>query len=438
MQADLLQQRILILGAGREGLSVARYLLHISPEANITIADSSSAVIDLPGCTILTGENYPTSLTAWDSIVVSPGIPPSTPLLQTAQTITTATNIFLQDVLGTTIAVTGSKGKSTTSSLIAAILKHHNPRVHLVGNIGTPALDVLQQHNTRDDIFVYELSSYQASRLVQGPDVAVIVNLFPEHLDYHGGANAYYRDKLRITTTQHADQVVFYNSHNTELANRITASHAQKNPWPNDRAAFVLHDALYYGNDKVIDVADIPLLGAHNIDNCLAAISVAKYFQVSNTEIAQAIRAFTPLRHRLQKVGTYQQITFYDDAISTTPESTIAALDALPSVGAIILGGLDRGYDFQHLAQVIATKKIPTLIFFPDSGATIRKAIAKTGYVATQQLDAQSMEQAVLFAYAHTPHNTACLLSCASPSYSIFKNFEDKGDQFQEWVKKLS
>lgn len=438
MSADFLHKRILVLGAGREGLSVVQYILHLHPDADITLADTSQTRHDIGGVTQLTGTDYPTTLADWDVVVVSPGIPPHTQLLQTAQAITTATNIFFEDVLGAVVAVTGSKGKSTTSSLIAAILKHGNTRVHLVGNIGTPALDVLREHNTRDELFVYELSSYQASRLVQGPDVAVIVNLFPEHLDYHGGVEQYYRDKLRITTTQTADQVVFYNSTNNELAQQIAVSKAQKVSWPDERGAHHEQDGLYYGTEKIIALNEIPLLGTHNIENCLGAISIAKYFQVQNQDIATAIRSFTPLRHRLQPVGTYQHITFYDDAISTTPESTLAALSVFPNVGCILLGGLDRGYDFRHLAQVIAAKEIPTIIFFPDTGSTIRAAIEATGYTPKHIMETRSMEEAVMFAYAHTPHNTVCLLSCASPSYSVFKNFEDKGDQFQHWVKKLS
>lgn len=436
--SDFVHKRILILGAGREGISAARYILHIHPDADVTLADHSENIPTVAGVTMRIGKQYPVALNEWDLVVISPGIPPHTPLLQTANAITTATNIFFEDVLGTVVAVTGSKGKSTTSSLIAGILKHNHPRVHLVGNIGTPALDVLREHNTRDELFVYELSSYQASRLVEGPDVAVIVNLFPEHLDYHGGIEAYYRDKLRITTSQTADHVVLYNAANAELASRINASPARRISWPDERGARVSGDAIYYGTEHIVELADIPLLGRHNIENCLGAVTVGKYFQIPNEEIGKAIRSFIPLRHRLQNVGTYHGMTFYDDAISTTPESTTAALHAVQNVGCIFLGGQDRGYTFAAFSREIAKRKIPVIVYFPDTGAAIKNAIEATGYTPAHTLETRSMEEAVRFAYAHTPEDSVCLLSCASPSYSIFKNFEDKGDQFQHWVKKLA
>ncbi len=435
MNADFLHKKILILGAGREGLSTARYLRHLRSDADITVADLEEREVDAAGAQTLFGTHYPTSLEQWDLVVVSPGIPPQTPLLRTARFTTTATNIFLDDVQGTVVAVTGSKGKSTTSALIAHILAQHHPHVHCVGNIGAPALDALREHNTNHDLFVYELSSYQASRLVAGPDVAIIMNLFPEHLDYHGGREQYYRDKLRVAMTQTENDVVIYNANNSELARRIADAPSQKIAWPDERGAHIENDALYYGADPILPLSELKLPGAHNAENCLGAITVANYFQVPHAVIAAGLRSFTPLAHRLEYVGTFQGITFYDDAISTTPESTIAALRALPKTGTLILGGQDRGYDFTQLAQLIADKKIPTLIFFPDSGATIREAIARAGYTPEHLLETRSMEEAVRFAYDHTPTGMICLLSCASPSYSIFKNFEDKGEQFQNSVK---
>jgi UDP-N-acetylmuramoylalanine--D-glutamate ligase len=231
---------------------------------------------------------------------------------------------------------------------------------------------------------------------------------------------------------------VLFNAANAELAQRITASPARRISWPDERGARLSGDAIYYGTEHIIELTDIPLLGRHNVENCLGAITAAKYFQVPNAEITKAIKSFSPLRHRLQPVGVFHDISFYDDAISTTPESTTAALHVFNNIGCLFLGGQDRGYHFAQLAREIAKRKIPTLIFFPDTGVSIRAELEKIGYTPEHTLETRSMEEAVRFAYAHTPRHSVCLLSCASPSYSVFKNFEDKGDQFQHWVQQLA
>ena len=161
-------------------------------------------------------------------VVVSPGIPPHTPLLATAQRITTGTNIFFQHCKGTIIGVTGSKGKSTTASIIAHILKHAGKHTHLVGNIGTPALTELLTTNATADVWVMELSSYQTRLLEHGPDIAVITTFFPEHLDYHTSVEQYYTDKLRITAAQSSRDTVIYNHDNAELQQRITPPLAER------------------------------------------------------------------------------------------------------------------------------------------------------------------------------------------------------------------
>jgi UDP-N-acetylmuramoyl-L-alanine---L-glutamate ligase len=181
----------------------------------------------------------------------------------------------------------------------------------------------------------------------------------------------------------------------------------------------------------------VPLPGEHNIENVLGAITVAKEFGIDNEAIGRAIYHFKPLSHRLENIGIHKGTTFYDDAISTTPDSTVAALRSIPKVHTLILGGQDRGYDFTALAQLIAELNIPYIVFFPDSGKTIETAIADAGYTPQQVLHTSSMKEAVEFAYQHAAPDTVCLLSCASPSYSVFKNFEDKGNQFQQYVKEL-
>jgi UDP-N-acetylmuramoylalanine--D-glutamate ligase len=426
-------QSILILGYGREGQASLPYLKLRHPDARIGVADQNP-VEAISGVTMLCGEDYPTDISEWDMIVVSPGIKPSEPLLKTAQNITTATNIFFEDCHGTIIAITGSKGKSTTSSLLAAMLEHAERPSYFVGNIGTPALQTLSQHNAAEALYIYEMSSYQASRLVGSPEVAVVTSLFQAHLDYHGSLEKYYADKMRLTMNQTSEQHLFYCASNEDLAHLAPKSPAQQHPWPAANGVHLDGGTIVDGaGEQVIAIDEIPLLGYHNVSNTMGAISVARHVGIPHDAIANAIRSFQALPHRLQPLGKHRGIIFYNDSISTSPESTIAAINALQNIGIIFLGGSDNGYDFSQLAQVIAERQIPNVVYFPDSGQDIKAAIAATGY-APNAIDATNMKAAVAFAYEHTNEGQIALLSTAAQSYSMYKNFEERGKDFQNEI----
>lgn len=404
---ELQNKTILILGYGKEGQGTERFLKSHAPSSKIIVADKS------------TDANYLEKQHDADIVIKTPSIPSE--LLSVPYT--TATNLFFANNTHMKIGVTGSKGKSTTASLIYAMLKQAGKHVYLVGNIGTPMLDYLSMPIEDDAIFVCELSSYQLQDLQYSPHISVIVSLFPDHIDYHGSVETYYEAKHQIIKHAKAEDYFVYNPQFPLLA-----EWAHQAPCKN----------IPFISDMPPTVKDIPLLGEHNRSNLRGAITAVKILDISDEDIAQAVKTFVPLRHRLQKVGTYQGITFYDDAISTTPESTIAALNALANVKTIFLGGQNRGYDFAELAKVIIEKKIENIVLFPDSGEDIWAEIQKVGIMQHHNiLQTDSMEAAIIFAYQHTPKGAVCLLSTASPSYSVWKNFEEKGDQFQLFVQKL-
>lgn len=428
---------LLILGYGREGKAALSYLSKRYPNATIAVADKAEhldfddANQEQKAQQWLLGSAYPHTLTDWDVVIVSPGIPPHDPLLQSARFVTTATNIFLQDCKGEVIVVTGSKGKSTTASLIAHILD-----VSLVGNIGNPGLAALLQKNDEKTFFVYEMSSYQARLLDRSASVVVITSLFPEHIDYHGSVEQYYQDKLKVATKQEKNDSLFFNAQNKELVNRLQNLKSTAHPWPSDDIFVDASGTIFVDHTiPLMHKDDIPLLGAHNVSNVLGAISVAMHYDVDISTIAEKIRSFVPLRHRLERVGTFEDITFYNDSISTTPESTLAALEALPQTATIFLGGTDRGYDFTKLASQLQKMELQNIVFFPESGKRIADACEKIGY-HPRMLYTRSMKEAVDFAYRHTPQKSVCLLSCAAPSYTLYKNFEERGDDFTEEIKK--
>lgn len=395
--------RILIVGYGREGKSVHAWLKQHYPDAKITIADKKTD-----------GDGYLDHIAEYDTVIRSPGVPAR--LLAKARHVTTATNIFFSLVVGKTIGVTGTKGKSTTSSLIAHILKTHFSDVRLVGNIGIPMLDHLEGASA-DTVFVIELSSHQLEDIRYSPHVAVILNIVPEHLDYYPDFDSYKRAKANIVQYQEPSDVVIYGTSVEALA---AGSRGQKIP--------------------IVDVPlpDSSLLG--NKENKMAALSVAHAFDVSEEHIKQAFATFSPLPHRLELVGEFGGITFYNDSLATIPEAAIHALATFGDrVGTLIAGGYDRHIDFTALGAYLATHPVDTLILFPDTGEKIWAAIMAANPDTTiQKYGVSSMEDAVKLAYTHTLSGKICLLSPASASYNLFRDYADRGDQFRQWVEKCN
>ena len=452
---DLNGKVICVLGYGREGRAMVDALETFAPNAEITIADQNAKVdcSDTKHWKQL-GEGWLENLGKFDVLIKSPGIPPTMQItdhpsrLGRAETdqsrVTSSTQIFfdtIKDSGALTIGVTGSKGKSTTSSLIAHILNAAGKDVHLVGNIGDPAIahiaDAMKNATCgepRRTIFVIELSSYQLMDLTAAPHIAVITSFFPEHLDYHASSalstgssplEAYREAKARITTLQSADDVVFY-ADTESVRPMLKGSEAQK-------IAVSIADAP-------VAVSDTRLIGEHNTSNIALAVAVARHLKIEDTDIINAIKSFTPLPHRLQSLGIHKGIEWIDDAISTTPESAMAALSALgPRVKAIILGGQDRGNDFTELGRTIDASSIELVILLGESGGRIGKTISKKKTASVNSME-ESVQTCIKALHKPTNQQTnkpITLLSPASPSYDMFKNFEEKGNAFAASVMML-
>ncbi|HEX8965394.1 MAG TPA: UDP-N-acetylmuramoyl-L-alanine--D-glutamate ligase [Patescibacteria group bacterium] len=411
---DLENKKILLVGYGTEGKATELFLKDVFPNINITIADKSM------------GEDYLAKQSEFDLAIKSPGVQKSLLTIP----YTTATNLFFQNVKGTTIGITGSKGKSTTSSLIYTILKQADKKVHLVGNIthkedkiGSPMLSELLVSNTPEDVWVVELSSFMLDDIVYSPHVSVFTSFFPEHMDYHKTVENYFEAKSHIIEQATANDFFVYNPHSPELQSLANISKAKSIP---------------FISQLPFDEKDIPLVGEHNKENVRAAVTVAQILEIPTEIIHTAVTNFHSLPHRLENVGTFKDVTFYDDAISTTPQSTIEAIKALPTIGTMFLGGQDRGYNFFELAQVIADADIENIVLFPESGEKIFNEISKVSTKQYNVLRTKSMEEAIAFAYKNTPRNTICLLSTASPSYTVWKNFEEKGNLFKKYARELA
>lgn len=428
--SDLNGKTVCVLGYGREGKAMVDAILKYAPKSRITICDQNGELrIENEELRTQLGEGWLEGITDFDVIIKSPGIPPSViPQLSTLNSqLASSTQIFLDTISdrdALTIGITGSKGKSTTSSLIYAILKAAKKDVILTGNIGEPSIAHLDDVK-KGTIVVMEMSSYQLMDLTVSPHIAVVTSFFPEHLDYHGSLEAYLEAKKHITKFQRHEDVVFFNATSPDTAEIAKEGDGTKIPFTPE--------------DCPVDMSETRLIGEHNSTNIAAANMVTSMLAIPSKTALEAIKDFKGLPHRLQSLGVHHGREWIDDAISTTPQSAIAALDALGDrVAVMILGGQDRGYDFTPLAERIKDSSIELILLFPGSGPKIREALVQAK-VETEMIDVNSMEQAVQEAksYSLKAKNSIVLLSTASPSYGMFKNFEEKGEIFEQCIKDL-
>lgn len=346
-----------------------------------------------------------------DVIIKSPGVSLYRPEIKQALKrgifITSGTNLFLANKRPAQkiIAVTGTKGKSTTSSLLAHTLKKMGLAVALGGNIGVPLVSLVDDPA---DIIVAELSSYQCADIQGNIDIAVLVNLYPEHLPWHKSHDQYYADKIHMIHQATYKILNALDPRTQELVHMPTA---------------------YYFNipeNTLNKTCDFPLRGQHNQQNASAVLAVIQTLGLDTGQAEQAFQSFKPLAHRLDILGTKDGITYVDDSISTTPETAIAAMEAFKGHPlTLIAGGQDRGQDFTKLAAYIKIHDV-RLITLPDTGSRLQQVAGGT-YVKT-------MCEAVQLAQQITPADGIVLLSPAAPSYNAYKNFEERGDDFKKYA----
>ena len=409
LRALLQGKSILIAGFGREGRSAERLIQRLVPDAQYTIADGNEQIAA-------------EAAKGYELIIKSPGVPMR---VMGGAECSSLTDLFLQVYGDMTIGVTGTKGKSTTASLIHHLL----PGSILAGNIGIPLFDILDDLR-EDSIVVAELSCHQLENIHRGPHIAVLLNLFQEHLDHYENYLGYKMAKLQIALRQQPGDHFFYCTDNAELAD-LVAQHS---------AAIASSVHPYSINDVSVDEDTLldacPLDGEHNRSNALVACRVAQLLRPVETlhEMSLRLATFQGLRHRMEKVGVYKGITWYDDSISTIPAAAIAAVRALGRVDTLILGGFDRGIDYTPLVEFMQTNPVQNLVFV---GAAGRRIHSQFSILNSQFLIEDDYTKIVPWCAAHTPQGGVVLLSPAAASYDAFKNFEHRGDFFREQIMKL-
>jgi UDP-N-acetylmuramoylalanine--D-glutamate ligase len=298
-------------------------------------------------------------------------------------------------------------------------------------------------------VFVAELSSYQLMDLHKSPHIAVIQNVVPEHLDFHGSFEAYVNAKQAIVQYQNEDDYVIFNASYPIPTRIASVSKAKKIPFgfnPIGQVGCFIDDHFltFYSNgccERIIPTQAIPLKGTFNLQNVMPCIIIGKIFGISNEMIANTIQNFQPLEHRLECVGTYSGVTFYNDSLSTIPEAAISAIQAFPNGSFILLaGGYDRGLDFTELARTILASKVKAVILFPTTGEKLWKELVQQviqGRELPRHIVVTSMADAVQQAYSLAEKEDIVLLSPAAPSFGSFKDYRDRGNQFKAEVRKL-
>ncbi|MDF2117500.1 UDP-N-acetylmuramoyl-L-alanine--D-glutamate ligase [Roseiarcaceae bacterium H3SJ34-1] len=432
MSAD--RRKIAIWGYGREGQAALAHLQMQRPTDDFTILNDTpldAAHAPAAGFRVLTGEDASAALRGehFDIIIKSPGISLYRPEVAAARangaTITSATNLwFEENPAAQTIAVTGTKGKSTTSRLLHHILRKAGRDVALLGNVGVAALG----QPAGSDHTVLELSSYQIADLAHAPSIAIITNLYVDHVPWHGSIGQYHRDKLRLI--ENPATLAVLNYANDGL--RAYAKDRANTLWYNRPDGFHVKDGKLYFGGTIVDTSGFPLRGNHNLENLAAACAVADSLGLTPLRQRVDIPDFEQLRHRQEEFRAGNGVLCVNDSISTVPEATRVALDAYAGIPCVlILGGTDRGQDHAALLDYLRTSSVVAVLLLPDTGRRIEDEMRGRDWPFAI-VPVGDLAEAVREAMARVPKDGVVMLSPAAPSFGQFRDFEDRGDKFKE------
>ena len=457
LKKQIANKRILILGFGREGRSTLQFLVKHLPESRITVADINENLKPQPDglpeeksdIQFSLGKDYLNKIDSFDTIFRSPGVSIPEHLLTAGlkKRITSQTDLFLKIFAGQTIGVTGTKGKSTTSSLICHIFKENGRDSVLVGNIGTPPLDYFDEIKPETRI-VFELSSMQLEDITMAPGYALLLNLYDEHLDRYQTSGAYHEAKLNILIRQKKGNIFIYNKDNQVISDYLKGHTFERQFFQFsceskvENGAFCYDGSLYLSVDgrrkKIIDISDenIFLKGNHNLMNILSAVPALYTNGITIPEIAKGIKTFKGLEHRMEYTGTFAGIRFYNDSIATIPEAVIEAVKALQDVDTLILGGYDRGLDYSGLVGFLKGTGVRNIFFMGPAGERMLRQF-KDHQTKKNLFLIQDLDEAFKIIPECTKPGSICLLSPAAASYDMFRDFEERGNYFKRLAAAL-
>jgi len=444
-------KRVLVIGLAKSGVAVAKLLLHQG--AMVTVNDripleenpDAKSLIE-EGIRVLAG-SHPVDLLEehFDFVVKNPGIPYHNCMVEAAMKkgipVYTEVEIAYQLLEGLIIGITGSNGKTTTTTLASLMLKESFPEreVYAAGNIGIP-LSQLAEQSTKEDIYVSELSSFQLMGIDQfKPKIACIVNIFSAHLDYHGTREEYIKAKLQLTKNQTEDDYLVYNADYPELITLIEG-HTKATLVPFSRktvlefGSCVEGDYICFNGEKVIPVSTIQVPGTQNVENVLAAVAISKLAGASNEGIKKAVQNFHGVKHRTQFVKEVNKRRFYNDSKATNIIATQTALRSFTNQSVVLIaGGLDRGNGFDELVPDL--KAVSGIVLYGETKEKLQEAAKVAGVPVIEVVN--TLEEATKKAYAISKEGDIVLLSPACASWDQFKSFEIRGDEFIQVVENL-
>lgn len=429
--------KIAIAGYGIEGEANYNYW-SADPSNDITIVDQKQ-IPDKPipeGAKTFFADDAFSQLEGYDLVIRTAGLAPRK--IMTDGKIWSATNEFLEKCPAPIIGVTGSKGKGTTASLITSILQAAGRTVHLVGNIGQPALELLE-HIQPSDIVVYEMSSFQLWDAKRSPQTAVVLFIEPEHLDVHEDMADYVGAKANIARFQTASNLIIFNKDNEYARSIAELSLAKKQGFADEMTAYIKDEYFYYGEQKICSVDVLQIPGVHNQLNAVAAIDAVWQFTKDPEAIEAGLRIFKGLPHRLAFVRTVNGVDYYDDSIATTPASAVAAIVAFDQPKVLIIGGKDKGADYRPLLiAMIKSISIRAIVSIGANGAMITGMLDDHSLPKVHRVDSTDMQEIVSVAASLAQDGDVVILTPAAASFDMFKNYADRGDQFVAAVNALS
>ncbi|MCD4746358.1 MAG: UDP-N-acetylmuramoyl-L-alanine--D-glutamate ligase [Bacteroidales bacterium] len=447
-------KKVLLLGFGKEGLSTYKLIRKYFPKQLLIIADINENfqnkinITDDNYIDFILGKDYLNNFDKFDLIIKSPGI--SLKLLNnkiSSNKITSQTDLFIRVFSKQIIGITGTKGKSTTSSLLFHILKSFYDDVALVGNIGVPPFDIIDniKNNTK---IVFELSSHQLEYISIAPNISILLNLFQEHLDHYNNFSDYQFAKLNIIKYQNKDDYFVYNYDDKLLHQLIQKHNYNRNYFQYSLKEKVKNgtfikdkEIVFIKNFKKVSFYKINakkfLPGKHNLLNIMAVINACKILQVPDETIIEGITTFKGLEHRMEYIGKYYNIYFYNDSISTIPEATIEAIKTLNKVNTLILGGFDRGIDYNNLIRFLIKSNVKNIIFIGRAGKRIYDGMKIYKTKNQEYFIVKQFNEMFEIIKNKTKPNSICLLSPAAASYDMFENFEERGNTFKKLAKNM-
>lgn len=440
---ELIGKRCGVLGAGREGIATARFL--IDHGAVVTVCDRATDATAPLKVSWRRGPEYLANLTDFDIVFRTPGLPYLSPVIQAARAagviVSSHTKLFFELCPAPVIGVSGTKGKGTTCGLITSILAAAGKDVRFGGNVGTPPLEFLAELNP-DSYVVLELSSFQLQDLEQSPHIAVLTNLTVDHLDHHATVAEYHAAKQSLVAFQRPDDTAVLNCESPALHAFDQLGKGRK--WHFGRQSHPVPGA-YVAAGKVVvetmterlevcDVARIRLPGPHNLENVLAACAATHAAGVGPAPMHRAIGEYQGLPHHLEVVAEVGGITFVDDSYATNPTATIPALQSFEKSIVLIVGGSEKGLDYTELAQAITDRQVKALVAIPPEGERISAAVTafRPGLPITT---VTRKEEIVPAARTLAEPGDIVLLSPAAASFGMFANYRQRGEYFAEQVR---